>query len=89
MGKNITQKFAYMIDIKNAKILPVTITVYDQLPVIQNEKISLDDVYYSGAIYNKENGLLSWTFTLNSNESKQLPLGFKVIYPKSSIVSGL
>jgi uncharacterized protein (TIGR02231 family) len=89
LGKNVSQKFAYTIDIKNAKTLPVTMTIYDQLPVIQNERIRLDNIQYSGAIYNKENGFLSWTLTLNPNEQKQLPFSFNVTYPQGSVVSGL
>jgi hypothetical protein len=89
LGKQVTQKFAYTIDIKNTKASPVTMTIYDQLPVIQDERITLDNVHYSGAVYNKESGLLSWTLTLNPNEEKQLPLSFNVTYPQDSVVSGL
>lgn len=84
-GNNISQKYAYTIDVKNSKSLPIDIIVYDQLPVILNKAISLDDVKYGNADYDKDTGKLAWKFKLNPNESKNLNLSFKLSYSKDDV----
>lgn len=81
-GNEVSQKFAYTIDMRNTKALPIDITIYDQLPVIQNKTITLDDIKYIGADYNKDTGLLTWRVNLKAKEVKQLPFSFKIVYPK-------
>ncbi|MCO6554554.1 MAG: mucoidy inhibitor MuiA family protein [Gilliamella sp.] len=84
-GNDISQKYAYTIDVKNAKTLPIDIVVYDQLPTIVNKSVSLDDAKYDGASYNKETGELAWKFKLNPSENKNLNLSFKLTYPKDKV----
>lgn len=81
-GDDVSQKYAYTIDVKNAKALPIDIVVYDQLPLVINKTVSLESTKYDGANYDKETGLLDWRFTLNPSESKKLNLSFKLTYPK-------
>lgn len=81
-GNDISQKFAYTIDMKNTKNSPIDITIYDQLPVIQNKAVSLEDAKYQGAEYNKDTGLITWHINLQAKEMKQLPFSFKLSYPK-------
>ena len=80
-GDDISQKYAYIIDVKNNKTLPIDIVVNDQLPVILNKTVILDDAKYDGAQYDKQTGLLTWRFTLNPSETKDLNLSFKLTYP--------
>lgn len=84
-GNDITQKYAYTIDVKNAKSLPIDIMVYDQLPVIRDKIISLNDTKYDGAEYDQTTGKLSWQLKLNPSESKTLNLSFKLTYPKDRV----
>ncbi|OCG07642.1 hypothetical protein A9G13_05315 [Gilliamella sp. wkB178] len=84
-GDNISQKYAYTIDIKNSKPLPIDLAVYDQLPVIHNKAITLEDAKYDAADFNKETGLLTWTLALQPSESKNLNLSFKLTYPKEKV----
>ncbi|RKS87093.1 uncharacterized protein (TIGR02231 family) [Orbus hercynius] len=81
-GNEVSQKFAYTIDVKNLKEREINMTVYDQLPVIENKTITLDDTKYSGASYDKDTGLLTWQIHLAAKETKQLPFSFKITYPK-------
>lgn len=91
LGNSVAQKFAYSIDIRNSKTSPIDITIYDQLPLIQNKAIELEDAKYNGAEYNKETGLLTWKVNIKPSEVKQLPFSFKVSYPKdkSDVIIGL
>lgn len=90
-GNEVSQKFAYTIDIRNSKDLPINLTIYDQLPVIANKAISLDDEKYTGADYDKETGLLTWQVNLKAKEVKQIPFSFIVKYPnnKAGMIIGL
>ncbi|OCG02299.1 DUF4139 domain-containing protein [Gilliamella sp. wkB112] len=85
LGNDISQKYAYTIDVKNTKQLPIDIAIYDQLPVILNKAITLEDTKYDGADLNKETGLLIWTLALQPSEAKNLNLSFKVSYPKDKV----
>lgn len=90
-GNDVSQKYAYTIDVKNTKTLPINIVVNDQLPVILNKAVILDDAKYDGAKYDKQTGLLTWQFTLNPSESKDLNMSFKITYPndKENDIYGL
>ncbi|OCG02298.1 DUF4139 domain-containing protein [Gilliamella sp. wkB112] len=81
-GDDISQKYAYTIDVKNSKSLPIDLVIYDQLPVIHNKAITLEDAKYDGADFNKETGLLTWKLSLQPSEVKNLNLRFKLTYPK-------
>ncbi|OCG10030.1 DUF4139 domain-containing protein [Gilliamella apicola] len=84
-GDDISQRYAYTIDVKNGKSMPINLVVYDQIPVINNKTIKLDDIKYTGANYDKKTGLVTWNFDLNPNETKKLNLSFKVTYPKDKV----
>ena len=81
IDNDVSEKYAYTINVKNTKTLPINIVVNDQLPVILNKAVTLDDAKYDGANYDKQTGLLTWKFTLNPNENKDLNLSFKITYP--------
>lgn len=85
MGDDVSQRYAYTIDVKNGKSMPINLVVYDQIPVINNKTIKLDDIKYTGANYDKKTGLVTWNFDLNPNETKKLNLSFKVTYPKDKV----
>ena len=80
-GDDVSEKYAYTIEVKNTKALPINIIVKDQLPVILNKAVTLNDTKYDGAKYDKQTGLLTWQFILNPSESKNLNLSFKITYP--------
>ena len=85
VGNDVSQRYAYTIDVKNGKSMPINLVVYDQLPVIINKIVTLDDIKYTGASYDKKTGLIKWKFDLNPNETKKLNLSFKLTYPKDKV----
>ena len=85
MGDDVSQRYAYTIDVKNGNSMPINLVVYDQIPVINNKTIKLDDIKYTGANYDKKTGLVTWNFDLNPNETKKLNLSFKLTYPKDKV----
>ena len=85
MGDDVSQRYAYTIDVKNGKSMPINLVVYDQIPVINNKTVKLDDIKYIGANYDKKTGLVTWKFDFNPNETKKLNLSFKLTYPKDKV----
>ena len=84
-GDDVSRRYAYTIDVKNGKSMPINLVVYDQIPVINNKTVKLDDIKYIGANYDKKTGLVTWKFDFNPNETKKLNLSFKLTYPKDKV----
>ena len=85
VGNYLSQKYAYIIDVKNGKSMSINLVVYDQIPFIINKTVKLDDIKYIGANYDKKTGLVTWKFDFNPNETKKLNLSFKLTYPKDKV----
>ncbi len=89
IGTNVTETFAYDITIRNTRKEPITIEVQDQLPVSNDKDIVLDDKNTGSADYNETTGNLKWTVTLGANETKTLPFGYSVKYPRGKTIQNL
>lgn len=88
-GNTITQQFGYLIKINNRRTNDINIMIQDQIPVSQNDDITISDLNYGGAEYDEKKGTLTWVLTLKPNENKELPFSFKVKYPKDKQVTNL
>ncbi len=89
IGSNIRETSAYELSVRNTKQEPITIVVEDQVPVSQNSQIEVAMIDAGGAMYNKDTGKLTWTWTIQPNETKKATFKFEVKYPKDKQVSGL
>ena len=87
-GKKTTTK-AFRIETRNNKSVPVTLTVEDQVPLTSDNSIEVSVEELSGADYDEESGLVTWTFTLQPGEMRTLDLRFVVKYPKKKVIDGL
>ena len=88
-GANIRETYAYEVSVRNAKQEAIKIVVEDQVPLTQNNQIEVMVSDTGGATYNKDTGKLSWTWMLQSNETKKTVFKFEVKYPKDKPISGL
>ncbi|MBS1634346.1 MAG: DUF4139 domain-containing protein [Bacteroidetes bacterium] len=69
--------------IKNNAKESIPIEMLDQVPVFEKEdkeKMTLSNV--GNALYNKQEGLLRWTFSLQSGESKTISYSYEIKTPK-------
>lgn len=82
MGSNQTQSIAWKISVRNTRPEPVTITLYDQLPVSRNNSITVTAEEISGGTLDEAKGIITWQLTLQPGEQRELPLRYKVKYPK-------
>ena len=88
-GSKKTTTKAFRIETRNNKSVPVTLTVEDQVPLTSDNSIEVSVEELSGAKYDDESGLVSWTFTLQPGETRTLNLRFVVKYPKKKVIDGL
>jgi uncharacterized protein (TIGR02231 family) len=82
VGNNRKDNYVYEITLKNNRDIPVTIDLFDQIPISQDSDISVTADETSAAEYNLTTGKLVWKVTLAPSESKSFKLGFTIKYPK-------
>ncbi|MGA9405559.1 MAG: mucoidy inhibitor MuiA family protein, partial [Bacteroidota bacterium] len=88
--KNVRVTYEFSFTLENTKKTEETVSVQDQLPVSQNEKIVVEQVEPTDKeIRPDDQGFLHWTMTLAPGEKKNWSLKFNVEYPQGTAVSGL
>jgi uncharacterized protein (TIGR02231 family) len=83
IGNNRRVTYAYEMVIKNNRKAPITINLEDQLPVSQNNDISIDAIELSKAQQDVLTGKLSWTYTIQPGEQQKVQLTYSVKYPRN------
>jgi len=90
-GKGKRVKYAYRIKVENNKKVDIKITVRDQLPIPQHEKIKIEDVAYGDKDEPSKKtdlGILEWTFTLSPGKKKIIDFEFCIVYPQDMTIEG-
>ncbi|AWH87541.1 DUF4139 domain-containing protein [Limnobaculum parvum] len=88
-GNSVSQQYTYMLDIKNTRKEPVKLVVQDQVPVSKDASVTVEDLKYDGATFDKATGEVQWSLDLTPNELRKLGLSYTVKYPKDQKVVGL
>ena len=89
IGGNKTETFSYVTTIRNAKAIPVTLDVIDQIPVSQNKDIEVELKEYSKAQYDEKTGKLRWPLTIAPGETQTISFEYSIKYPKNEVISNL
>lgn len=89
VGSNIRKTMGYEISIRNNKSTPVSLILEDQIPVSQDQDITVETLELSGGVLDEASGKITWTLTLKPGEKREIPLRFEVKYPKNKPVSGI
>ncbi len=87
IGSNIRDTYSYRITVRNTKIEPVSLNVYDQIPVSTDSRIEITPDDLAGAELNSETGKLTWRLSLKPNESRVLTFRYTVKYPKGKTLA--
>lgn len=82
VGNNRKDNYLYEITLKNNRDIPVTIDLFDQIPISQDSDISVLIDEISDAKHNETTGMLNWKVHLQPSEVKKFKLGFTLKYPK-------
>ena len=82
------RSFAYSIEVKNLKSIPIDIVIQDQIPITQNADITIEksDLGKGGNL-DETTGLMEWSFNLKPKESKLFDYNFKVKHNKDKQIN--
>jgi|YNPMSStandDraft_1061717.scaffolds.fasta_scaffold00041_4 uncharacterized protein (TIGR02231 family) len=86
IGLNQRQSVGFKITVRNNKSIPVTLNLYDQLPVSTNKEIEVERIELSQAQVDDVTGKVYWKLQLKPNETKELKFAYAVKYPKDKII---
>ncbi|MEQ4921902.1 DUF4139 domain-containing protein [Proteus hauseri] len=89
IGSTIELKESYQIKIRNMYDKPIKLTVYDQLPLSQENSINVTNAEYKEGVLDKETGEIKWNVELQAKKEKTLPLNYTLSYPKNRYINGL
>jgi uncharacterized protein (TIGR02231 family) len=87
IGNNRKVTYAYEMVIKNNRKAPIVINLEDQLPVSQNNDITVDAIEISNAQQDVLSGKLSWTYTIQPGEQQKIQLTYSVKYPRNKAIT--
>lgn len=82
-------RYSYRITVESFKKTTEKITIIDQIPVSQDERVAIKILKIVPDQVSDEKGEIKWEFQINPGEKKELYLDFCIDYPKGIIVSGL
>ena len=82
LGSKTETTRTWEITIKNNKSLPVSMVLFDQVPVSTTQEIEVIPEKLSNGELNKENGEVKWKFMLPSRENMKIEFQYKVKHPK-------
>lgn len=88
-GSSMQRTFTYTIRINNTRKDGIKLIVREQLPVIRDERITLQDLKLAGAEYDKTTGEIRWELDLKAGEQRNITYSFAVRYPKDVNIQGL
>lgn len=83
VGSSVKETFMYEIVLRNNKETAVSITIQDQVPVSQNNDITVETISVSGGVIEPLSGIITWKLTLQPGETKSLILHYSIKYPKN------
>lgn len=83
LGSNRVQNTDWEISVRNSRAEPVTINIYDQVPVSRNSSITVTTTELSNGQLDKASGQVVWTLNLAPGETCKLMLGYQVKYDKN------
>jgi uncharacterized protein (TIGR02231 family) len=81
----------FQISVQNYRKSPVKLVLYDQLPVSQDNQITVNQGQISPkpTEFDKDTGKLTWRMDLNSNEKKVVELEYTIEWPADKMISGI
>jgi uncharacterized protein (TIGR02231 family) len=89
IGTSIKEARAFEISVRNTRSEAITVVIEDQVPLSRNTQIEVTVIDVGGAVWNKETGKLTWTWTLKPSEVRKASFRFEVKYPKDKTINPL
>ncbi len=86
VGSTKRETFVYEVALRNNRSTPITIDVFDQIPLSKNSDITVTTDNISNGKKDVETGEVKWEITLQPGETKNVEIGYTVKYPKDAAV---
>ncbi len=83
IGSNKKETISWKTSLRNNKSYPVTLKLFDQIPLSTNKEIVVEVHELSGGQHDETTGKATWNVSLNPNETKELTMTYSVRYPKN------
>ena len=83
IGNSRKMFYSYEMIVKNNRKTAITIDVEDQLPISQNSEITVEVQELSKGLVNKDDGKVSWKYTIPSGETQKIIFTYTIKYPKN------
>ncbi len=83
IGANRIETRSFIISVRNTRTQKIKISVYDQIPVSQNNNIEVEATELSGGVINETTGEVKWDTEIDPQQSKDFILTYTVKYPKN------
>lgn len=87
IGIKKEESFKYEIQVKNNRSIPVQLRIQDQVPLSQEDNISVEIEEVSGASVDAESGRLQWNTVIAPGDAPKYTIAFSVKYPKNKELS--
>ena len=82
MGSKTETTRGWKISVKNNKSQPISVVLFDQIPVSTLQEIEVSPEKLSGGELNNDTGEVKWKFTLPPTQTNEIDFRYKVKYPK-------
>ena len=82
IGSKQTASFAFEIEVRNTKHVPIRIVVDDQIPLSTDKRIEVESEPDEAAAYSVDTGRLRWRLDLPPATTETLGFSYAVKYPK-------
>lgn len=81
----------FQITIQNYRKSPLKLTLYDQLPVSQDNQITVNQgqISLKPTEFDKDSGKLTWKMDVNPSEKKVIEFEYTIEWPADKMVSGV
>lgn len=80
----------YRVLVQNARRIPVTLNLYDRVPVSQNDEIKVERTRPTmEPAETRDDGIQRWEMTIPAGERRTVEFGWKVEFPQGMIIPGL
>lgn len=83
MKKNKQMMMEYAIKVENKRDKEIKLTVMDNIPVTDEDEVSIDIVKDSNAKLDKKTGICNWEISLPANSERNLEVEYVISYPAS------
>ncbi|MDR3094660.1 MAG: mucoidy inhibitor MuiA family protein [Bacteroidales bacterium] len=87
LGSKAETSREWKITVRNNKRQPITMSLFDQIPVSTMQEIEVTAENISNGTLHKDTGEVKWKFTLSPSQKSELNLKYKVKYPKEKMLT--